>query len=108
MRIILFLLNDSSYSLPAKYFKPNGLYGFVERVDLVVDSPTKYNLAALESDTADAFVHFYIDNDANESISIESWCRISGIPLDNIKISGPGYQPALILRKRRNIQALLK
>lgn len=95
------LERNSSYSLPHKYFKPNGLYGFVERVDLAVDSPTKYNTEAVVSDdTADAFVHFYIDNDANESISIvDPGTGVSGIPLGNVKISGPGYQPATDTQK---------
>ena len=84
-----------------EFYKPNGLYGFVERVDLQVDGPSEYNSDAVDDvDTAHAYVHFYIDNDANESITlVDPGTGVSDIPFDNIKISGPGYQPATDTQK---------
>jgi len=91
----LSLERNNTNSWPYSYYKPNGLYGFNERVDLDVGSPLLHNPDALDIYTADAFVHFYIDPDANESISIvDSGQGVLSIPEKNIKISGTGYRPA--------------
>ena len=87
---------NSFLSWPFSYFQPNGLYGFNEALDLLVESPQKHNPEALLSSQANAFVYFHIDQDANETISIVTGGHgVSKINENQVKISGPGYRPSI-------------
>ena len=93
-----FIERNQSSSSPYKYYKPNGLYGFIEKVDLNVSSPYQVEengtVTILDDFKAEAFVYFYIDADANESITVvDTGLGINSIPVDQLKVSGPGYQP---------------
>ena len=90
-----FIERNQTSSWPYSYYKPNGLYGFIEKVNLNVSSPEDFNPERIESNTAEAFVQFYIDPDSNDSITIlDPGSGVTSVPLQNIKISGPGYRPA--------------
>ena len=74
------------------YYQPNGLYGFVEAVNLNVSSPEKDNPSASAQNTAEAYILYHIDQDANESVSIiDPGHGILDINTNQVRVSGPGY-----------------
>jgi len=95
------------------YWKPNGLYGFAQVPDLKVASPGLHNSEITEEEseffTAEAYVLYQVDQDANESVTIVD--AGSGFKEDaqsqfnngslNVKISGKGYRPPRIVQEHQ-------
>ena len=95
------------------YWKPNGLYGFAQVPNLKVASPGLHNSEITEEEseffTAEAYVLYQVDQDANESVTIVD--AGSGFKEDaqsqfnngslNVKISGKGYRPPRIVQEHK-------
>jgi hypothetical protein len=92
---------NASLEWNKSYYKPNGLYGYVEQPEFQVDEPGLVNFAlstqeSLENAAA-AYGLYYLDEDANESREIlfagnglsdtQDWNN------SQIKIFGEGYKP---------------
>ncbi len=83
---------NSSLTELHSYYQPNGLYGFVEAVNLTVSSPEKDNPSASAQNTAEAYILYHIDQDANESVSIiDPGHGILDLNTTQVRVSGPGY-----------------
>ena len=81
---------DSTYN----YYKPKGLYGFTERVEFNVTSPTEFNPGALSGNTAEAFAFFFLDHESNDSITIiDSGEGMDSLLVSQVEVFGPGYRP---------------
>ncbi|MDA7790543.1 hypothetical protein N8988_00625 [Opitutales bacterium] len=90
------------------YFKPNGLYGFVQVPDTNVSEPGVHNSEATEEESAffkaEAYILYHIDHDAEESIDIvdqgvgmnsNASLLKSFLKAENsVKVSGRGYRPS--------------
>ena len=94
---------NASYPWPHSYYQPNGLFGFNEKVAFSIAPPTVHNADATQSPTAAAFSFYFIDPDINETVTImDGGHGINNIPLDQVRINGSGYQPALPNQKEED------
>ena len=89
------------------YFKPNGLYGFVQVPDTNVSEPGVHNSEATEEESAffkaEAYILYHIDHDADESIDIvdqgvgmnsnATLLKFFLAAENSVKVSGRGYRP---------------
>ena len=90
-----------------EYFKPNGLYGFVDAPDFnetLIESPAVHNKNGSDDQKADIYSVFYVDNDSEESITIIDQGHgfngldhniTNGFPFSPLEflISGKGFRP---------------
>ena len=94
---------NASYPWPHSYYQPNGIFGFNEKVTFSIAPPTVHNPDATESPTAEAFSFYFLDQDINESVTIlDGGHGINNIPLNQVRINGSGYQPALPNQKEED------
>ena len=101
-------LQINSIPLQQNYFKPNGLYGFVQVPDMNVSEPGVHNKKITEEESqffkAQAYVLYHIDQDAADSITIvdegtgmtsdSQFFDLFMDAVNSVKVSGPGYRPA--------------
>lgn len=94
---------------PHPYFKPNGLAGFAETPQFMIDSPEVYNPDARPQYTASAYALYHIDHDQNDSLTIvdggsgfdvprsgfELIDQTTGEPFSVLQfmVSGTGFKP---------------
>ena len=89
------------------YFKPNGLYDFVDAPDFnetLIESPAVHNKNGSDDQKAEIYSVFYVDNDSEESITIIDQGHgfngldhniTNGFPFSPLEflISGKGFRP---------------
>ena len=104
-----FIERNQTASWPYSCYKPNGLYGFIEKSGLKCFFSGIFNPDALAVNTAEAFVQFYIDPDSNDSITIlDPGSGVTSVPLQNIKISDPDTGQQLPSQAEENMPVLPK
>jgi hypothetical protein len=95
------------------YWKPNGLYGFIQVPDLKVSPPGEHNSEINEQEseffTAEAYVLYLVDRDANDSTTIvdagsgfkeDAQSQFNNGSLE-VKISGKGYRPPRFVQESK-------